>query len=274
VEQAKHKLNTGAEIPAIGFGTWQLSPAEARRSVAAALDIGYRLIDTAKLYGNEHEVGEAVRASGLDRFDIFVTTKLWNNDQGYGSALIAFDESLAKLGLEYIDLYLIHWPGYDKRLRLESWRALEEIYKSGRAKAVGVSNYEIHHLNELFEKSELKPAVNQVEFHPFIYGEQAELADFCKSHGIIFEAYSPLARGRLNDPLLAECGKKYGKTASQVMLRWAIQHGTIPLPRSSRAEHIRQNFDVFDFKLDDEDIAAIDNISPAGRTAWDPTGLP
>lgn len=267
------KLNSGHIMPIIGFGTWQLSPAQARESVKTALETGYRHIDTAKIYGNEEEVGEAVRASTVPREEIFITTKLWNSDQGYDSALKAFTASLDRLDMDYVDLYLIHWPGEDPKKRADSWRALARIYSQGRAKSVGVSNYTIRHLQELLDSSDLKPAVNQVEFHPFIYQEQKELLDFCGSEDIVFEAYSPLARGRLNDEVLKERGRKYGKSTSQVMLRWALQHGTVPLPRSSSVDHIEENFAVFDFKLSEEDMNVIDNIGQAGRTAWDPTAL-
>jgi len=256
----KLKLNTGADIPGIGFGTWRLSPSEARESVAAALDIGYRLIDTAKLYANEKEVGQAIRASGIPREQIYVTTKLWTSDQAYESTRQAFEESRRKLNLEYIDLYLIHWPGDDRHKRHEAWRAMAEIHQAGTAKAIGVSNFTIDNLKELMEASDIKPAVNQIQFHPFIYSPQKELLDYCQAEGIVFEAYSPLARGRLSDPMLAEIGRKYGKSPSQVTLRWAIQHGTIPLPRSSQRKHIEENFDVFDFELLGEDMAAIDRL--------------
>jgi diketogulonate reductase-like aldo/keto reductase len=267
------KLRSGTEIPVIGFGTWQLSPKQAYQSVKDALEIGYRHIDTAKIYGNEQDVGRAVKDSGIKREDIFITTKLWNSDQGYDSALKAFDESLGRLGLDYIDLYLIHWPGQGRQKRHDSWKALLNIKASGRVRSVGVSNFTIEHLQTLFQEFDEKPAVNQVEFHPFIYEEQAELLDFCKSQNIVFEAYSPLARGKLNDPMLGEIGGQYGKSAAQVMLRWALQHGTVPLPRSSSRGHIEDNFDVFDFELSGEDMKAIDNITQAGRTAWDPTNL-
>jgi diketogulonate reductase-like aldo/keto reductase len=268
------ELNSGGNIPAIGFGTWQLSPDDAERSVAEALKAGYRLIDTAKIYRNEATVGKAINQSGLPRADIFLTTKLWNSDQGYNSALTAFSESLKKLGQEYIDLYLIHWPGEGSERRLESWRALEEIQKTGQVRAIGVSNFTIRHLEELLEHSSVVPAVNQIEFHPFIYEQQRELLEYCQKHGIVFEAYSPLAQGHLSDDILVSIGNKYQKSASQVMLRWAIQKGTVPLPRSRNSQHIRQNLEVFDFELSDEDISAIDNLSRGDRQSWDPTNLP
>jgi diketogulonate reductase-like aldo/keto reductase len=269
------KLNTGATIPGIGFGTWQLEDGrEAQSSVETALEVGYRLVDTAKIYGNEESVGRAIKNSGLKRADLFITTKLWQGDLGYDSALKAFDEGLKRLGLDYLDLYLIHWPAEDKQKRFDSWRALREIHQQGRAKAVGVSNFTIKHLEQLAEVSDIVPAVNQVEFHPFIYDNQKDLVKFCEQQGIIFEAYSPLARGKHDDQLLADIGKKFSKTATQVMLRWAIQHGTLPIPRSRSREHIKENFEVFDFELSQDDMEAINSINQAGRTSWDPTNLP
>ncbi|MBX4197472.1 aldo/keto reductase [Candidatus Saccharibacteria bacterium] len=268
------RLNTRGEIPVIGFGTWQLSPEDAYSSVIEALEVGYRLIDTAKIYGNEEAVGEAVRNSKIPRQEIFLTTKLWNSDHGYDSALKAFDASLKRLGQDYVDLYLIHWPGDDRQRRADSWTALRDLYKEGRSKAIGVSNYTVRHLQELLDSTDTPPAVNQIEFHPFIYHEQKELLDFCEAEGIIFEAYSPLARGRRSDPLLEERGAKYGKSTSQVMLRWALQHGTVPLPRSADEGHIRENFEVFDFELSSVDMEAIDKINQTDRTAWNPTNLP
>ena len=267
------KLNSGAQIPAIGFGTWQLIPEDAYSSVQAALKTGYRLIDTAKIYRNEEAVGLAIRESGVAREDIFVTTKLWNSDQGYDSALKAFDESLRKLELDYLDLYLIHWPGEGSQRRLDSWRALVEIQKQGKAKAIGVSNFTTRHLQELLEASDTIPAVNQIEFHPFIYNDQKELLDFCHKHKIVFEAYSPLAQGHLSDDLLNEIGQKHDKSSSQVMLRWAIQRGTVPLPRSRNPEHIKENFEVFDFELSNAEMTRIDGLSSGDRQSWDPTPI-
>jgi|SRR5579862_1003644 len=271
---AHFELNSGNRIPAIGFGTWQLIPEDAYSSVRAALDNGYRLIDTAKIYRNEEAVGQAIAESGLPRPDIFVTTKLWNSDQGYDSVLKAFDESLDKLGLDYLDLYLIHWPGEGSQKRLDSWRAMTQILKQGRAKSIGVSNFTVKHLEELLSASEVVPAVNQIEFHPFIYDQQKELLAFCKRHKIVFEAYSPLAQGHLSDNLLTEIGRGHGKSASQVMLRWAIQRGTVPLPRSRDPEHIKENFEVFDFELSADEMKRIDGLSSGRRQSWDPTNLP
>ena len=266
------RLTHGAVIPAIGFGTWELSQSEAYEAVGAALQAGYRLIDTAKIYGNEEAVGKAVRESGIPRKDIFVTTKLWNDDQGYDSAFMALSTALERLGLDYIDLYLIHWPATKRRS--DAWRALQEIQASGQAKEVGVSNYTIDHLTQLLTESELVPAVNQVEFHPFIYAQQKDLLAFCKERGILIEAYSPLARMSHESPSKVKAiADTYGKTEQQIFLRWCIEHGTVPLPRSKNPEHIKSNFDVFDFELSDEDTEYLNSISDGERVTWDPAGM-
>ena len=268
------KLSDGGKIPTIGFGTWQLRPDDAYDSVKEAIKTGYRLIDTAKIYRNEEAVGRAIKDSGLPRDKLFVTTKLWNSDQGYDSARQAFDESLQKLGLDYLDLYLIHWPGEGSQRRLDSWRAMTQIQKQGKAKAIGVSNFTIRHLQEMMDQLDTLPAVNQIEFHPFIYDTQKELLEFCHKHNIVFEAYSPLAQGHLTDDLLQDVGRKYDKSASQVMLRWAIQKQTVPLPRSRNPQHIKENLDVFDFALSDQEMKSIDRLSSDDRQSWDPTNLP
>jgi len=267
------KLNTGASIPIIGFGTWKIRlNGAAQKAVAEALELGYRHIDTARIYGNEKGVGRGIVQSEIKREDIFVTTKLWNGDQGYDSALKAFDASLERLGLDYVDLYLIHWPVSGKRQ--ESWRALEEIYKSGRAKAIGVSNYAIAHVEELLDSSKVVPAVNQIEYHPFLYEDQASLLKFCKQHNIIIEAYSPLVHGkRLDDPVLAKIAKKYSKSNAQILLRWAVQQGTVPLVKSTHSERMAENLDIFDFELDSKAVTDINNLSDGTRTCWDPTNI-
>jgi diketogulonate reductase-like aldo/keto reductase len=268
------KINTEVAIPAIGFGTWQIeSQKQAEDSVVEAINVGYRLIDTAKIYGNEEGVGKGIKNSSVGREDLFITTKLWNSDQGYDSALKAFDESLKRLGLEYLDLYLIHWPATEKRG--ESWKALQEIYKSGRSRAIGVSNYTVRHLEELLGSSEVVPAVNQIEFHPFIYEQQKEVLEFCKSKEIVVEAYSPLARARqMENSTLHGVAERHGKTPAQVMLRWAIQHGTVPIPKSTNAERIKENLKVFDFELAGEEIETINRLSSGNRVTWDPTDTP
>lgn len=255
------RLHSGQLIPAIGFGTSRVVPdSKATEMVLAALDAGYRLIDTAKMYGNEIGVGEALRRTKVPREEIFVTTKLWDSDHGHDKTLKAFDESLSKLGLDYLDLYLIHWPSTE--LRHESWQALIELYESGRSKSIGVSNYTIADLEELMEKSNRAPAVNQIEFNPNVYNRQAPILAFCKRYGIVVEAYSPLARGGLEgNKTLERIAKKYGKSPQQVTLRWCIHHGTVPLPRSVNPEHVRSNLDVDDFELSESDIDEINSIS-------------
>jgi diketogulonate reductase-like aldo/keto reductase len=263
-------LNTNARIPAIGFGCWQITPdSAAEEAIKAALEIGYRHIDTAKIYGNEAGVGDGIRVAGVARQELFITTKLWNEDQGYDSGLEAIDESLGKLGLDYVDLYLVHWPRTGTRA--DAWRAMQEIYKSGKAKSVGVSNYTIRHLEELLGSGDLVPAVNQVEFHPYIYEQQKELLAFCKAHDIVVEAYSPLARhSREVDERILSIAEAVNRTPSQVILRWCLQHGTVPLPRSTNPEHIRENFEVFDFELSDADMDVMNGMSDGQRVTSDP----
>ena len=253
-------------LPQIGFGTWQLTQGrEAKESVTAAIKAGYKLIDTAKIYGNEASVGQAVNDSDK-RKQLIITTKLWTSDMCYQSALNAFDSSLSRLDLDYVDLYLIHWPGSSAKARQDSWKALEEIKESGKARDIGVSNYQVEHLREMLQYANVKPAVNQIEFHPFIYENQKPILEFCKQQSITVEAYSPLAQAeKLKHPTLIEIGQKYDKTAAQVMLRWAIQHGTIPIPRSSNPDRIKQNLEIFDFELEDNDIREINRLS-SGRS--------
>ena len=258
----KLKLNDGCAIPQLGLGVWQIPAGrKCEAAVLAALEAGYRHIDTASFYGNEESVGAAVKASGIGREEIFVTTKLWNRDQGYESALSAFDESLKRLSLEYIDLYLIHWPGHNAGARLDSWRALTELHEGDQAKSIGVSNYEVRHLEELLEKSSLVPTVNQIEFHPFIYDKQLSILEFCKAQGIVVEAYSPLNRGHnMNEPVLEGVARQHGKSVVQVMLRWAIQHGTVPIPKSAHPERIRENLEIFDFELTKDEMHAVNQL--------------
>lgn len=263
-------LNTNARIPAVGFGCWRITPdSAAKAAVKAALEIGYRHVDTAKIYGNEIGVGQGITAAATARDDLFVTTKLWNDDQAYDTAIGAIDESLGKLGLDYVDLYLIHWPQTESRA--EAWRALQEIDKSGKAKAIGVSNYTIRHLEELLADSDVVPAVNQVEFHPYIYEQQKQLLEFCKAHGILIEAYSPLSRhSKEVDPRIVKVAEQVGRTPSEVILRWCFQHGTVPLPRSTNPEHIRENFQLFDFELDATAMSALNGMSDGRRVTSDP----
>lgn len=262
-------LNNGITMPRFGLGVYQARPnGEAQQAVRWALDAGYRLIDTARFYGNENAIGEAVRNSGLPREEIFVTTKLWNNDHGYDRALKAFAESQRALGLGVIDLYLIHWPV--STLRQESWRALETLYAEGKCRAIGVSNYTIRHLKELLETATVVPAVNQVEFSPYLY--QKELLDFCNAHNIQVEAYSPLTKGhKLGDPKLAAIARHYGKSPAQILIRWALEHDVVVIPKSTNHDRIRENAAVFDFELSPEDIAKLNAFSENLRVSWDPT---
>lgn len=265
------KLHNGLQMPVIGFGTWKITPGPGATSATShALSAGYRHIDTARIYLNEKSVGKAIAKSGVDRKNIFVTTKLWNNDQGYDKALKAFDKSLKRLGLDYVDLYLLHWPVPEKRL--ESWKALVEIYKSGRAKAIGVSNFTEEQLVELLEHTDVVPMVNQVEYHPFL--NQELLREYCSENKIQLQAYSPLAHGRrMQDPVLSEIAAKHAKHAAQVMLRWNLQLGNILIVKSSREERMLDNLDLFDFELDKSDMEKIENLNENYRTCWDPTGM-
>ncbi len=267
----KVKLNHGVEMPVFGLGTYQSSSKEVKQAVLYALEIGYRLIDTASMYGNEKEVGEAVRGCGIPREEIFVTTKLWNSDNGYERALEAFDISLKSLGLEYIDLYLIHWPV--EGLRNASWKALEKLLEDGKCRAIGVSNYMIRHLKELLKNSAAVPAVNQVEFSPYLYLK--DLLDFCNSHKIKLESYSPLTKGhKLNDPEFKLLASRYSKTSAQILIRWALQKGVVVIPKSSKKERIKENAEVFDFSITPEDMKLLDSLNQNLHTSWDPTDAP
>ncbi|BDG01007.1 aldo/keto reductase [Anaeromyxobacter oryzae] len=262
----------GVPMPILGLGVWQTPPgAETRNAVLAALRAGYRLVDTARAYRNEEDVGAAIRESGLPREEVFVTTKLWNSDHGYDSTLRACDESIRRLGVDRLDLYLVHWPV--EGLRHETWRAMEKILADGKARAVGVSNYTIRHLDELLARAKVAPAVNQVEFSPFLY--QRALLDHCRRHGIQLEAYGPLVRAhRMDDPTLQRVAGKHGRTPAQVLVRWCIEHEVVPIPKSVHEERIRENADVFGFTLDAEDLAALDALDEGYRTSWDPTNAP
>ena len=265
----KVELNNGVKMPIFGLGLYQTRKGkETQDAVHYALEAGYRLIDTAAMYGNEEDVGEAVRKSGLPREKIFITSKLWNSDHGYDKALSAFEESRKKLGLYYVDLYLIHWPV--EVLRKESWRALETLLREGKCRAIGVSNYMIWHLEELLSDSSMVPAVNQVEFSPYLY--QKDLLDFCRNHHIQVEAYSPLTKGyKLHDPKLANMASKYSKSPAQILIRWALQKGVVVIPKSSRKESIHENADVFDFAISPEDMKVLDSFNEDLRTSWDPS---
>ncbi|GAA2091306.1 aldo/keto reductase [Kitasatospora saccharophila] len=262
-------LNNGVEMPQLGFGVFQVPDEETTAAVAAALEAGYRSVDTAAVYGNERGVGKALAASGLPREELFVTTKLWNADQGHDATLRAFDASLDRLGLEYVDLYLIHWPTPARDLYAESWKAIERLAAEGRIRAAGVSNFQPAHLTRLIEAGGLVPAVNQVELHPGL--QQAELRAFHAAHGIATEAWSPLAQGAvLDDPAITAIAERTGKSPAQVVLRWHLQLGNLVIPKSVTPARIRQNLDVFDFALTDEDTAAIAATDRGLRTGPDP----
>lgn len=266
------QLNNGVEIPALGLGVFLSTPGyETEQAVLWALEAGYRHIDTAAFYKNEADVGAAVRASGINRRDVFITTKLWNTDHGFDAAMRAFDNSLKLLKSDYIDLYLIHWPV--QNLRKDSWRALEKIYDMGLARSIGVSNYTIRHLEEMRGYADIGPAVNQVEFHPFLY--QKELLEYCMDNGIYLEAYSPLVRGKkFGDPTIIDIAGKYGKSEAQVMLRWALQLEMVILPKSVKKHRIIENADIYDFELSGEDMERLNALNLDYRIAWNPTDMP
>jgi diketogulonate reductase-like aldo/keto reductase len=264
-------LNNGVAIPRVGLGVYQAGRGEeTRRSVLDALALGYRHVDTARVYGNEADVGAAIRESGIPRDAIFVTTKLWNADQGYDAALQAFDASLQRLGLGYVDLYLIHWPVAGQRK--ESWRALRRIYEEKRARAIGVSNYMVRHLDEIAD-SGVVPAVNQIEVTPFF--QQRDVRKRCSELGIAVEAYSPLTRGqKLSDPTVRRVAEIVGKTPAQVLIRWGLEHGMISLPKSVHAKRIAENIDVLDWSIAPSELAMLDGLEAGLATGWDPRRQP
>jgi diketogulonate reductase-like aldo/keto reductase/L-ascorbate metabolism protein UlaG (beta-lactamase superfamily) len=271
VTTARVALNNGTSLPRVGLGVFQAPPGEAKRAVLAALRAGYRHVDTARIYGNEGDVGAALRESGIGRDEVFVTTKLWNADQGYDAALRAFDRSLERLGLEQVDLYLLHWPVPGKRL--ESWRALERLASEGRARAVGVSNFMPRHLEELFAHAKLPPAVNQIEASPFL--QQRDTRALCARHGIVVEAYSPLTKGqRLGHPVLVEVARSLGRSPAQVLLRWGLERDMVVLPKSTKEARIAENAALFDFELGPEHAARLDALEEGLVTGWDPRDAP
>ncbi len=269
-------LNNGQTIPQLGFGVFLIEPQDTAEAVAAALEVGYRHIDTAEMYGNEREVGEAIGKSGLDRASIFVTSKLSNGCHRQEDARRAFDQTLEALGFDYVDLFLIHWPlpmRYDGDF-VSTWHTLGEFYRDGRARSIGVSNFQPHHLRRLYAQSDIPPAVNQIEVSPYL--TQTDLRRFCAEHQVAVEAWSPLARGGnlLREPTITQIARDTGKTPAQVVLRWHIQRGDIVFPKSVRPARIRENFDVFDFELTSDDIAAISALNRDERTGPDPDTFP
>lgn len=265
---AKVKLNNGVEMPWFGLGVWQVKDGEeAKDSVKAAIKAGYVGIDTAAAYKNEKSVGEAIRESGANLDDLFITSKVWNGDQGYDETLAAFDATMEKLGLDVLDLYLIHWPVEGKYK--DTWRAMEKLYKDGRIRAIGVSNFQPHHLDDLLADAEVVPAVNQIEFHPLL--TQNDLLNYCAQKGIQVEAWSPLARGLLFDnEVVKGLGDKYGKSPAQILLRWVLDKGVVVLTRSVKESRIVENADLFDFVLTPEDVTALEELNKNQRTGPDP----
>lgn len=263
------KLSGGVSIPQVGYGVFQIPPAETARAVAAALDSGYRSIDTAAAYGNEAGVGDAVRASGIPREDLFVTTKVWNSDHGYDSTLAAFDRSLRELRMDHVDLYLIHWPLPGRDRYLETWRALEHLLAEGRVRAIGVSNFHVPHLQRLIDSADVVPAVNQIELHPYL--PQTHLRTFHAENGIATEAWSPLAQGALlADKAITGLSSKYGKSPAQIVLRWHVQLGTVVIPKSVTPARMRENIDVFDFELAEDDLLVLAELDNGTRVGPDP----
>ncbi|NQX28815.1 aldo/keto reductase [Microbacteriaceae bacterium VKM Ac-2854] len=262
-------LNNGVEIPQLGFGVFQIEPDKTEAATLTALEVGYRHIDTAEMYGNEAGVGAALRASGLDRSEVFVTSKLNNGFHARADALAAIDRTLAELDSAYVDLFLIHWPLPEVGDYVETWQAMEEIYRSGKAKAIGVSNFQAHHLRRLHAETTITPAVNQIEVHPYL--TQNELRAFGAEHGIVTEAWSPIAQGLvLDDEAIVRVARLVGRTPAQVVLRWHIQRGDVVFPKSVTRERVEENFALFDFELDEESMAAIDGLNRDHRTGPDP----
>ncbi len=263
-------LNDGHAIPQLGFGVWQVPNEDAQAVVAEAFRVGYRSIDSAKIYENEKGVGDAIAASGIPRDELFITTKLWNDDQGFDNALRAFDASLERLGLDYVDLYLIHWPSPHRGLYAESWKALVRIKQEGRARSIGVSNFTTANLQRILDETGEVPVLNQIELHPRF--QQKGLRAFHAEHNIETESWSPLGQGKLlDDPAIADIARKHGRTPAQVVLRWHLDNGLITIPKSATPSRIQENFQVFDFKLDQHDLEKIATLDdPAGRIGSDP----
>ncbi|CAN7403403.1 aldo/keto reductase [Peribacillus frigoritolerans] len=264
-------LHNGVKMPQLGFGVFKVKNGnETVESVKKAIEVGYRAIDTAAIYENEEGVGQAIRECGVPREELFITSKVWNTEQGYETTLKAFEDSLNRLGLEYLDLYLIHWPGKDKYL--ETWRALEKLYKDGKVKSIGVSNFHVHHLENLLANSEVKPVVNQIELHPLL--TQVEIRDYCAKHEIKVESWSPLGRGNLlEEPTINHIAKKHGKSSAQVLIRWHLQHDLVVIPKSITPSRIKENAQVFDFSLSLNEMNQIDAMNKNERFGSNPDEL-
>lgn len=268
-------LNDGRQMPQLGMGLWQVTDAEAAEIVKSAVKVGYRSLDTAAFYKNEKGIGDGIRDAGVDRTELFVTTKLWNNRHGYDETFKAFDETMQRLGLDYVDLYLIHWPVPTENRYVETWKAFIKLREQGRVKSIGVSNFLPEHLERIIGETGVKPVLDQIELHPLF--QQSAARKFNASHGIVTEAWSPLGKGKLvNDPAIGDIAKKYGKSIAQVIIRWHLDSGNIVIPKSANPERMRDNFNVFDFKLSAEDMAAMAGLNKDERMDMDPavfTGL-
>ena len=265
------RLSTGDEMPRVGLGTWQVKPDDARRAVRDAIAAGYRHVDTARVYGNEVSVGEGVRDSGVARKDVWITTKVFNNEQGYEPTIKACRESIRRLGMDYVDLFLVHWPVPEKRL--DTWRAMVKLQQDGYCRTIGVSNYLVAHLEELTRHSDVLPHVHQVELHPFL--QQVPVRDWCAKNNVVVQAYSPLTRGsRLGHRVVREIAQELGRTPAQVLLRWGLEKGLVVLPKSTRKERIVENLGALDFELGPAELLRLDDLEEGLHTGWDSTDVP